>query len=128
MSTFAYSTLTEREYRNYKRKIRRQRELRNKIVYAILTVVIVLTAVLSFHSITSQAQDESAEVTYKYFTSLEVEKGDSLWNIAQEHIDYTYYDNVQDYIDEVMDINNMKDDTVKAGQCIVIPYFSNMYY
>ncbi len=127
MSTLVYSTLTEREYRNYKRKIRRQREIRNRIVYSVLTVVIVLTAVLSFHSITSQAQEESAEVTYKYFTGYEVEKGDSLWNIALEHIDYTYYDDVQDYIEEVMDINNMQDDTVKAGQCIVIPYFSNIY-
>lgn len=127
MSTLVYSPLTEREYRNYKRKVRRQREIRNKLLLTIITLIVVLTAVLSLHSITSQAQEERAEVTYKYFTSHEVVSGDTLWNIALEHIDYDYYDCVQDYIDEVMDINNMSDATVKVGQNIVIPYFSNIY-
>lgn len=127
MSTLAYSPLTEREYRNYKRKIRRQREIRNKIIFAFMTLVIVLTAVFFLQSITSQAKEENAEVSYKYFTYLEVEQGDSLWSIAQEHINYEFYDSVQDYIDEVIDINNMQDDNLKAGQCIIIPYFSNTY-
>ena len=127
MSTLVYSPLTEREFRNYKRKLRRQREIRNKVVLTIVTLVIVMTAVLSFRSITSQAQEERAEVTYKYFKSLEIEQGDTLWSIAQEYIDYTYYDGVQDYIDEVLDINNMQNDTVKVGQCIIIPYFSDMF-
>lgn len=127
MSSLVYSPLTEREYRNYKRRIRRQREIRNKVLFAVVTVIIVLTAVLSFQSITSQAQDENAEVTYKYFISYEIEQGDSLWSIAKDYIDYSYYDSVQDYVDEVIDINNLNNDTIVSGQCIVIPYFSNVY-
>ena len=126
MSTFVYSTLTEREYRNYKRKIRRQREIRNKIVIFILCVVVALTFALCFRSIVSQAEDNT-EVTYKYFTSFEIEQGDSLWSIAQQHINYEYYDCMQEYIDEVMDINQMQTESVNVGQCIVIPYFSNIY-
>ena len=127
MSTLVYSPITEREYRNYKRKVRRQREIRNKIIYTVLTRGIVLVAVLSLHSITSQAQDENVEVTYKYFTNMEVEQGDSLWNIAQENIDYNFYDSIQEYVDEVIDMNNLSDETIVAGQSIVIPYFSNTY-
>ena len=127
MSTLVYSPITEREYRNYKRKVRRQREIRNKIIYTGLTLGIVLVAVLSLHSITSQAQDENVEVTYKYFTNMEVEQGDSLWNIAQENIDYNFYDSIQEYVDEVIDMNNLSDETIVAGQSIVIPYFSNTY-
>ncbi len=127
MSTLVYSPITEREYRNYKRKVRRQREIRNKIIYTVLTLGIVLVAVLSLHSITSQAQDENVEVTYKYFTNMEVEQGDSLWNIAQENIDYNFYDSIQEYVDEVIDMNNLSDETIVAGQSIVIPYFSNTY-
>lgn len=127
MSTLVYSPITEREYRNYKRKVRRQREIRNKIIYTVSTLVIVLAAVLSLHSITSQAQDENVEVTYKYFTNMEVEQGDSLWNIAQENIDYNFYDSIQEYVDEVIDMNNLSDETIVAGQSIVIPYFSNTY-
>lgn len=127
MSTFVYSPLTEREYRNYKRKVRRQRELRNKIIFTVMSLIIIVTAVFAFQSFVSKAQEENPDVTYKYFTSLEIEQGDTLWNIAQEYIDYGYYDNVQEYVDEVLDINNMSDDTIKAGQCIIIPYFSNIY-
>lgn len=127
MSTLVYSPITEREYRNYKRKVRRQREIRNKIIYTVLTLGIVLVAVLSLHSITSQAQDENVEVTYKYFTNMEVEQGGSLWNIAQENIDYNFYDSIQEYVDEVIDMNNLSDETIVAGQSIVIPYFSNTY-
>ncbi len=127
MSTLVYSPITEREYRNYKRKVRRQREIRNKIIYTVLTLGIVLVAVLSLHSITSQAQDENVEVTYKYFTNMEVEQGASLWNIAQENIDYNFYDSIQEYVDEVIDMNNLPDETIVAGQSIVIPYFSNTY-
>ncbi len=126
MSTFVYSTLTEREYKNYKRKIRRQREIRNKIVIFILCVLVALTFALCFRSIVSQAED-STEVSYKYFTSLEIEQGDSLWSIAQEHINYEYYDCMQEYIDEVMDINQMQTESINVGQCIIIPYFSNIY-
>lgn len=128
MSTLVYSSLTEREFKNYKRKVRRQREIRNKIVLTIITVVLVLTAVLSVQSLTSQAHDENMEVTYKYFTSHEVVQGDSLWSIAEEYIDYTYYADIQEYVEELIDINNLPGDEILLGQCIVVPYFSNTYH
>ena len=66
----------------------------------------------------------------KYFKAFEIGKDDTLWKIAKEHIDYTYYDDINEYIEEVMCINHMKDDTIKYGQSIIIPYFETfeLYY
>ncbi len=128
MSTLTYSRYSERELINYKRKLRRQREIKRKILLSVLAFVLILFLAFTFSVIISNANEDTSDVSYKYFTSLEIEQGDSLWSIAQEYIDYSQYDGIQDYIDEVIAINHLKSDSIRAGQCIIIPYFSNIYH
>ena len=127
MSTVAYP-ITKREILNYRRKIRRQRELRKRVVLAALTLFLTLIFALSYNVIVSQANENTEDVTYKYFTYHQVTKGDTLWSIAESHIDYEFYDSIQEYVDEVSEINHLNGDTIKVGQSIVIPYFSGQYY
>ena len=63
-----------------------------------------------------------------YFKSFEIGNDDTLWSIAKEHIDYSYYDDLNEYIDEVVSINHLKDNTIRYGQSIIIPYFSNEFH
>ena len=72
MSTLVYSPLTEREYRNYKRKVRRQREIRNRIIFAVLSFLFILGIVFMVKAISSKAVEET-DVTYKYFKSFELQ-------------------------------------------------------
>ena len=127
MSTLVYSPLTEREYRNYKRKIRRQREIRNRIIFAVFSFLFILGVVFFVKAFNVKAVEET-DATYKYFKSFEIGKDDTLWSIAKEHIDYSYYDDINEYIAEVVRINYLKDDTIKYGQSIIIPYFSNEFH
>lgn len=127
MSTVNYNRMTEREYKNYQRKIRRQRELRRKYILAATSFILILVFAFTFKSFTAKAVEET-DVTYKYFKSFEIGNGDTLWNIAEEHIDYSYYDDINEYIEEVVSINHLADNTIKYGQCIIIPYFSNEYH
>ena len=39
--------------------------------------------------------------------SIEIEKGDTLWDIAGEYMDDTHYMSREDYLNEVMTINRM---------------------
>ena len=126
MSTVAYKRMTEREYRNYKIKLHRQKELRKKYIFATLSFTLILILAFTFKSFTSKAVEET-DVTYKYFKTFEIGKDDTLWSIAKEHIDYSYYDDINEYIEEVMNINHLNDDTIKYGQCIIIPYFSEEF-
>ena len=127
MNTLTYS-MTNRELLSYRKKMRRQRELRRKIVLSVLAVFLIFLFALCYGAIVSEANENTTDVSYKYFTRYEIEKGDTLWEIAKANIDYTYYNSVQDYIDEVAAINHLDSDTIVVGDSIIIPYFSNQYY
>ena len=119
--------MTERELRNYKRKLRRQKELRRKLFLAILSVCIILTCVLSYSALISNASAECDDISYKYFTSIEVESGDTLWSIAKEYKDEKFYDSTKDYVDEVVQMNHLSSTQITAGQFLIIPYYSTEF-
>ena len=115
---------TERELRSYRRKVKRQKEIRRNIILSLIGAVIFITFALTFYSFTSLANTDNKEISYKYFTSIQVNKGDTLWSIAEEYMDDTNYDTVKDYITEVMYINKLTDDALVCGQHLVFPYYS----
>lgn len=125
MNTSVYP-MTKRELLSYRRQLNHRKVLRRRIAVGILSVLLVLLFVLSFNSI-AQANEEIPETTYKYFTYHTVDKGDTLWSLAEEYIDYTFYKNIQEYVSEVKEINHMTDDNIRIGQTVVIPYFSTIY-
>ncbi len=118
--------MTKRELLAYKKQLNHRKVMRRRIAFGIISVFLVLLFVFSFNSI-AQATEDIPETTYKYFTYHTVDKGDTLWSMAEEYIDYDYYKNIFEYVSEVKEINHMNDDTVRIGQTIVIPYFSNIY-
>ena len=115
---------TERERKNYIRKIRRQREIRRNIILAIVTAAVIAIFTFSYHSLVSSASTGSEQVSYKYFTSIQVEAGDTLWSIAEEYADEEHYSSYKEYINEVKRMNKMKDDSIVCGQYLIIPYYS----
>ncbi len=118
--------MTKRELLAYKKQLNHRKVMRRRIAFGIISVFLVLLFVFSFNSI-AQATEDIPETTYKYFTYHTVDKGDTLWSMAEEYIDYDYYKNIFEYVSEVKEINHMNGDTVRIGQTIVIPYFSNIY-
>ena len=61
--------------------------------------------------------------SYKYYTSLEIKSGDTLWGIASQY-GTDGYNNLQEYVEEVKSLNNLKGDTIHSGQFLIIPYYS----
>lgn len=118
--------MSDCELRAYKRKLRRQREQRRRIVSVLATVCLIAMCVISYHSLTSSANTGSEEVSLKYYTSVTVKSGETLWNITDEYIDYSQYKNKESYIKEVCSINNLEDASdIRVGQRLVVPYYSS---
>lgn len=95
-----------------------------KRLIAIAIVLIISLVILLGTSIKAFAGSGSSDITlYKYYTSIQVQPGDTLWGIAQQ---YTANTNVKvsDYIDEVRNMNHLPDDTITSGKHIVISYYS----
>jgi LysM repeat protein len=115
---------TEREKRCYRQKIRRQREIRRNIILACVTAAVLMIFAFSYYSLTSAASTDTEDIDYKYFTSIQVEAGDTLWSIADEYADSKHYASNKEYIKEVKNMNKMSNDELIAGQYIIIPYYS----
>lgn len=118
--------MTEREYRHFIWKIRRQRAIRNRILFIAATICLITLMAVSYHAIVSNAETEIGNFEYKYYKNIQVEYGDSLWSIAQDYAD-DHYDDIHDYIYEVKQINHMKDEMIREGQKLLIPYYSAQY-
>lgn len=117
--------MTDRELRAYKRKIRRQREIRRKCMLILMTFCLVMVCAVSYHSLKLSA-NIGEDLSFKYYTNITVAYGETLWEIADDYIDYTQYKDKNAYIEEVRNINHLNaDSAVKAGQHLVIPYFSS---
>jgi len=106
-----------------KRNSRRQREAAQKrvaVLFCSIVAVIMICSVM-FGAIHTQAAP--AELTNKYYTSIQIESGDTLWAIANEYITDEYTD-MNEYIREVCSINHISEDEIHAGQYIVVPYYA----
>ena len=101
------------------------------IAGAIITAALVLLIVFSSNpdkffgaeseSGASMAQIEATTVKEKYYTSIEIHKGDTLWDLAalygKEYADPSVF------ISEVKSINNLSGDRIKAGAYLFIPVY-----
>lgn len=117
--------MTDRELRAYKRRLRRQREIRRRCMMLLMTFCLVMVCAVSYHSIKSSA-NTGDDLNFKYYTNITVGYGETLWEIADEYIDYDQYKDKNAYIEEVRSINHLDADaTIKAGQYLVVPYFSS---
>lgn len=66
------------------------------------------------------------EARYKYYTSIQLHSGDTLWSIAETYMTDEYED-IYEYIDEVMEINHLGSDYLQAGSKLCVPYYSSEF-
>jgi len=131
---------------NYKRRTMRKRSMHRKltIIFGIaifLVLVFLGTSVVTANAKTEQRQIQTEEKCdednrdenygkdkkrYKYYTTVYVTRDMTLWDIAEEYITDEYSDK-RAYIDEVMEINQLKSDKLSYGSTICVPYYSVEY-
>ena len=100
-------------------RMKRRRVLRKHILTLALTFVLVITCSMMFFTVKTKAQNRDEAVYYKYYKSITVSRGDSLWTYAEEYADEDHYDNYQIYIDEVLQMNGLSSEDITTGQHLV---------
>lgn len=93
-----------------------------RITFLISIVMLLVVAIGCLIPVSASDLSESKEPLTQYYTSISIETNDTLWDIAQEY--NNGYENDQQYIYSIMQLNNMKSDTIYSGQYIVVYYFS----
>lgn len=68
------------------------------------------------------AEEETSDLPDRFYTSIRLEEGDTLWSIAQ-----AYYRNsdesIEDYVRELRQINSLSDDHIDAGHYLTVRYY-----
>ena len=105
----------------------RKREVtvrRQKGILAIAIIAVVALGILLGTSMNALASSDKDIASYnKYYVSIRVESGDTLWTIADEYVDGFNIEK-SEYIEEVCQINEISKNDIHAGDYIVVPYYS----
>lgn len=115
------------ERRIRRNRVRRQRELTKNFLILAMTLCLIISFSVALSGFRSNAQDDSVEASYKYYKSIVISGNDTLWSIAEEHMDKEHYDSINDYINEVRSMNSLAGDSIHYGTHLIIPYYDSAY-
>ena len=105
--------------RKREKAVRKQRGL-----LAVALIIIVALGILLGSSMNALASSDKDIASFnKYYVSIRVESGDTLWDIADTYIEGFNIEK-NDYIEEVCQINGISADQIHTGDYIVVPYYS----
>lgn len=129
METRAWSYRKEIKLQNkaeLKKQKRTRQIYRHIISSACLFLAVAAICSINFFMINAKASSEQQVSSYKYYTSVTVEAGETLWDIAGIYMS-DEFSSVQKYIDEVKNINHLTDNKIYAGEKLIVPYYSYEY-
>lgn len=104
------------------RAAKRRRRVMTRISTLVITLLLSIT--LTGGIVVIAGNIKQPEKTYKYYTSVEIKSGDTLWDIASQYYQENNYEDVRDYIKELKKLNNMNSDKLIVGKKLVVSYYS----
>ena len=103
---------------------RREAQVRaQKCCIAITIVFIIALGILFGTSIHVFASDNQSRELHKYYKTVQVEAGDTLWDMAGEYVEGTGISRSA-YIEEICGINGISEDEIYAGEYLVVVYYA----
>ena len=89
----------------------------------LVVVVIMLLSGFFRRSLMYVMAEEDADTTpEKYYTSIHLEEGDTLWSIAQTYCADSE-ESVEEYVRELRQMNSLSDDHIDAGHYLTVRYY-----
>ena len=76
-----------------------------------------------FNGVLASAHEEPENKTVGSicYKSIEIEQGDTLWELAEEYMTDDYL-SVQEYVQDLKRMNHLTDDTIISGQHLIVAY------
>lgn len=90
----------------------------------VFLIILCLGVSLGFDFASAGTENEQADKSsgHKYYKSIELKSGDTLWTIAQRYMDECY-DSTEDYVEELININGLSSDEIYEGEFLMISYY-----
>lgn len=94
--------------------------INQSIIYGLHRILIFLLVICCITLLGIHTVKGKEEPLNKTYITIAIERNDTLWCIAEKYRNTAYYSTF-DYINEVKLINRLNNDTILAGDTLVIP-------
>lgn len=92
-------------------------------LFVVGLAVLLVFGVLFLSSFDNSGRVSASTSNQKYFVCIDIGEGDTLWSIADTYISEEY-SSVDEYIEEVKELNGLTDNKIYCGATLVVPYFA----
>ena len=107
-----------------KRPYEKQRFAQRRMWMLLATILFITIGSAIFGNSFSDAQE--SPITYKYYKSIVIQPGDTLWDIALEY-KTDDYGSAQEYVDELKEINSLESDSIQESKYLMIAYYDEEF-
>ena len=115
--------MTTQEKRERLRLKRQKKVAKQKRILLFTVTCILIAGVIVCGSIFTLAKNPAEDMSQpKYYKSIVIEHGDSLWSIAEEYRTNAYT-STQEYVNELKQLNALTSETIHAGQHLIVSYY-----
>ena len=118
------------EYRQKARQYRLEERRRAafgrrvRLLTTVCTFAFLFISIISANAIIANAGDGYEKNYVKMYTSVVVERGDTVWDIAKEYA-VPGYTTVTEVVEEVKFINGLNDScSIQTGSLLIIPFYA----
>lgn len=95
-----------------------------KRLFFLLVVTVMVCSSFFGHNLMSAMAEEQKSVSYnKYYTSIQIKEGDSLWAIAEHYRNHSGK-STEEYLKELKNINRLGEDIIHAGNYLTVAYYA----
>ncbi|MFR8033057.1 MAG: LysM peptidoglycan-binding domain-containing protein [Lachnospiraceae bacterium] len=88
----------------------------------ILVITFIAFCIFKGGTMIADAYANKEDAKQKYYESICIKDGDTLWSIADQYISEEY-GNKDQYIRELMQINGLKTDCIQSGNYLTVTYY-----
>ncbi len=107
--------------RSRMRDLRRLQVYRRKFLVSAVVLLLCMSAG-GFMRMNALADESVSPALKPYYVSVRVGEGDSLWSIACRYAPKSPMD-IREYIYELKQINQLRDDTIHTGHYLMVVYY-----
>lgn len=123
MSTSICMRPTSRNYNINVKTFRFKKSYIATLISSITIMIIIFCSCLIIANAGVTTSNKAKE--YKYYTSITIQKGDTLWSIANNYSNNS--ESISNYINNIKQINKLTTDNIIEGQSIIVYYYSTDY-
>lgn len=99
-----------------------QRKLRNLMI-AFLMILAFCSGFFGHTLLNAHAEEEFVKPLNRYYTSIQLQQGDNLWDIAGQYLEGSGYSK-KEYVEELKRMNGLKSEKIHSGEYLTVVYFA----